>query len=170
MLGSLVSRCIGPLYGRYEQRWVLGVGLGYIMSEALVDVTIDLSGVPNVYHCIEQTRLLRRREIQGYLHISSITGVRQSSLRSVGGDLLQLFAEHSAIVDGSNETDQVHQAGESMDTSKALVQGDHLLRVRRRVIALLAIPGFYQGQLSSWGYKDSTASSTWLLAKETDLP
>lgn len=60
-------------------------------------------------------------------------------------DLLQLLAEHSAIVDGSDETGQVHQAGETMDTSKALVQGSHLFRVRCRVIALLAIPGFYKG-------------------------
>lgn len=36
-----------------------------------------------------------------------------------------------------------------MDTSKALVQSDHLLRMRRRVIALLSIPGFYDSQFMS---------------------
>lgn len=116
---------------------------------------------------LNHNRILKRRESRGYLHVPSIPHCLPGSFDH---DLLQLLAEHSAIVDSSNEADQVNQAGETMDTSKALVQGGHLLRVRRWVIALLAIPSFYKGQVSSWFAKDAAAPCTWLLAKEETYP
>jgi hypothetical protein len=60
----------------------------------------------------------------------------------LGVHLLQTLAQHSTVPDGSDEADHVYQAGHAMHTAKALVQSDHLLGVRSRVVALLSIASF----------------------------
>lgn len=57
--------------------------------------------------------------------------------------LLQFLAHDSAVPDGRNQANQVHQAREAMDPAKLLVKGHHLLGMRWSIIALLPIPGFY---------------------------
>lgn len=57
--------------------------------------------------------------------------------------LLKLLAKNDTIEDSSANGDQVNQTGQSMKAAKLLVQSHHLLRVRRGVVALLTVAGFY---------------------------
>lgn len=72
----------------------------------------------------------------------------------------QLLSNHRAIVDSSSKSDHVDQARDSVNSSELLIQGPHLLRMRRRVIAPLAITRFWSSQ---WDYSPATTpGSCWV--------
>ena len=57
--------------------------------------------------------------------------------------LVQSLAQKSTIINRRDEADQIHQARHAMQAAKLLVQGHHLLGMRRRVVALFAVTCFY---------------------------
>ena len=65
----------------------------------------------------------------------------RSSVHLYAGNspLLNPRAQGEAVGDNGDEGDQVEQRREAMDLAKLLVEGRHLLGVRRRIIALLAV-------------------------------
>ena len=55
---------------------------------------------------------------------------------------LQSLAQNKAVPDSTSECGKVHQSRGTMQHAKSLVQLLHLLRLRARVVALLAITSF----------------------------
>lgn len=66
-----------------------------------------------------------------------------NSLHSTSCKLLrQPLSKDNPIVDRSQKTSHINQAGQAMDPPKPLIQSHHLLRMGGRIIALLPVAGF----------------------------
>lgn len=66
---------------------------------------------------------------------------------------IQFLTKNDTIADSGNEADHVNQTRNAMHAPKSFVKSHHFLGMRRRVVALLAIAGFYTSQPPSRGFK-----------------
>lgn len=66
-------------------------------------------------------------------------------LLTLDDESLKSLAQYNTVVDCSNKADQVDQTRDAVHTTELLVQSQHLLRVRCRVVAPLTITGFCTG-------------------------
>lgn len=82
------------------------------------------------------------REETPFTHLETMNSACQSKTLSPRRQLLEPLAQNSTIPNSSNQTNKVNQARHAMHAPKLLVQCNHLLGVRRGVIAPLSIPGF----------------------------
>lgn len=86
---------------------------------------------------VQKTGVTRAYVQMNVPRIESLVWVCKSTARS-----LKSLAQDSTVPDSGDQAKKVDQARDAMHTAELLVQGQHLLGVRRRVIAPLAIAGF----------------------------
>lgn len=122
----------------------------YTVSSLLCTVFWDILCIIYIRFCYCNLIYLHKGPIDYVAQVEKKTNIQEDSMGNFHrqalsnplGGLRQLLTNNRAIVDSNTKGDHVEQAGNPMDSTKPFVESLHLLGVRSRIIALLAITRF----------------------------